>query len=52
MKIRENMAHYRRMASVGAATFLVLLFAVALQASGQVLMADLFQPFHGGGKLA
>ena len=25
MEIRENMAHYRRTASVGAATFLVLL---------------------------
>ena len=37
MKIRENMAHYRRTASVGAATFLVLLFAVALQVSGQVM---------------
>jgi phosphate transport system substrate-binding protein len=37
MKIRERMTHYRRTATVGAATFLVLLFAVVLQVSGQVM---------------
>lgn len=37
MEIRQNMTRYRRAVSMGAATFFLLLFAVALQVSGQVM---------------
>jgi len=37
MELRQNMTHYRRPAFVGVYLFLVLLFAAAFQASGQVM---------------
>lgn len=37
MEIRQNMTHYRRPAWVGIYVFLLLLFAVAFKASGQVM---------------
>ncbi len=37
MEVRQNMTQYRRPASVGLGLFLVLLFAVAFQVSGQVM---------------
>lgn len=37
MEFRQNMTHYRRPASVGIYVFLLLLFAVAFTASGQVM---------------
>jgi phosphate transport system substrate-binding protein len=37
MEVRQNMTQYRRQASVGISIFLVLLFAAALQVSGQIM---------------
>ena len=37
MEIRQNMTHYRRPAPVGVYAFLMLLFAITFQVSGQIM---------------